>query len=89
MYYGDGLYEIKEDVLQNRCYQKFRNIQRKTPVLESLFNKVAGIQVCNFIKKRFEHGRSPVNIAKFLTASFLKNTFGGCFQDLLVHVWLI
>ena len=49
-YYGDWLYEIKEDVLQNRCSQKFRNIQRKTFVLESLFNKVAGIQrgTCRF-----------------------------------------
>ena len=26
-------------VLQNTCYWKFRNIDRKTPVLESLFNK--------------------------------------------------
>ena len=30
------------DVRQNRCSQKFRNIYRKTLVLESLFNKVAG-----------------------------------------------
>ena len=28
------------DVLQNSCFSKFRNIHRKTPVLESLFNKV-------------------------------------------------
>ena len=31
------------NVLQNRCSLKFRNIHRKTPVLESLFNKVAGL----------------------------------------------
>ena len=30
------------DVRQNRCSQKFRNIYRKTLVLESLFNEVAG-----------------------------------------------
>ena len=28
------------DPLQNRCFQKFRKFHRKTPVLESLFNKV-------------------------------------------------
>ena len=27
------------------CSQKFCNIHRKTPVLESVFNKVAGVQV--------------------------------------------
>ena len=32
--------------------QVFRNIHRKTSVLKSLFNKVAGHQNCNFIKKR-------------------------------------
>ena len=31
------------DVLKNRCYSKFRINQRKTPVLESLFDKVAGL----------------------------------------------
>ena len=31
------------DVLQIRCSSKFRHIHRKTPVLESLFNKVAGL----------------------------------------------
>ena len=38
------------DVLQNRCSEKFRNIQRKIPVLESLYNKDAGLG-CNFIKR--------------------------------------
>ena len=28
-------------VLQNRCSLKFRKFYRKTPVLESLFNKIA------------------------------------------------
>ena len=31
-------------VLQNRCSRKFWNIHRKKPVLESLFNKVAGLK---------------------------------------------
>ena len=38
----------------------------KTPVLEVFLNKIAGLQTCNFIKKRLEHRCFPVNIAKFL-----------------------
>ena len=29
----------------------FHNIHRKAPVLESLFNKVAGLKACNFIER--------------------------------------
>ena len=36
-------------------------------MLESLFNKVAGLKACNFIKKRFQHRCFPVNILKFLS----------------------
>ena len=39
------------DVLQNRCSQKFRNIHRTTSVLESLYNKVAGVKGCGITKK--------------------------------------
>ena len=44
------------------------NIQRKTPVFESLFNTVA--KACNFIKKRHQHRCFPVNIVKFLRKAF-------------------
>ena len=44
-------------------------ILRKTPVLKSLFNKVA--EACNFIKKRLQHRCFPVNIAKYLRTTFL------------------
>ena len=47
-----------------RCSQNFRNIHRKTPALESLFNEVAGLLACNFIKKRLQHNCFPVNIDK-------------------------
>ena len=65
--------------LKNRCSWKFRNINRKTPVSESLLNKVTDFQSCNFIKKGLQHRYFPVNIAKFLRTSFLWNTFGGYF----------
>ena len=59
------------DIVPNRYSQKFRNIHRKTPVLESLFSKVAGLEVSDFIKKRLEQRPFPVNIAKFLETTFL------------------
>ena len=47
---------------------------RKTPVLESLFNKVAGLQPGNFNQKnRLQHRCFPVNIANFLRTPFLKS----------------
>ena len=58
---------------------KFRIIYFKTPVLKSLFNKVAGLKAGNFIKNRFERKCFPVNIAKFLRTSILSNTSCGCF----------
>ena len=36
------------DVLQNICSKKFRNTHREVPILESLFNKVAGLMLQNF-----------------------------------------
>ena len=42
---GHRRYSVKKGVLKN-----FANFTRK-PVLESLFNKVATRQACNFLKK--------------------------------------
>ena len=42
-------------------------------MLQSLFNTcVAGLQVCNFIKKRFQHKCFSVNVAKFFKMYILK-----------------
>ena len=38
-------------------------------MLESLFNKLAGLQACIFIKKRLQHGCFPVNNTKFWSTS--------------------
>ena len=43
-------------------------------MLESVFNKVAGLQASNFIKKRLQHRCLLVIIAIFLRAPILKNT---------------
>ena len=44
-------------------------------VLKSLFNKVAGLQAWNFIKKRLQHSCFLVNIVKFLTTLISKNNW--------------
>ena len=55
-----------------RCSIK-KVAQRQISVLESPFNKVAGLQACNFIKRRLQRRCFPVNIAKFLRTPILKN----------------
>ena len=59
---------IKKVVLKN-----FANIHKKTPLLQSLFNNVAGLRPCSFIKKRLQHRCFPVNIAKSARTPNLKN----------------
>ena len=60
-----------EVLYRKSCYWKFRNIHRKTPVLESVFNRLAGFKTCNFLKKRLRHRCFPVDIAKFLKTLIL------------------
>ena len=40
-------------------------------MLKSPFNKVAGLKVCNFIKKQTPTQVLPLNIAKYLGTAFL------------------
>ena len=49
----------------------FCKIPRTTPLLESLFNKVAGLQPEALLKKRLQHRYFLENFAKFLRAYFL------------------
>ena len=54
------------DFLQNSCSENlFLNNVKKTTVVESPFNKVAGLKVCIFIKKKTPTQLFSVNIAKF------------------------
>ena len=68
-----------------RCSIKFRKIYREAPVLESLFNKVAELEACTFIKKRLQHWCFSVNIAKLLRTPILKNI---CERLLLIFLRL-
>ena len=60
------------DVPRNRCPKKFHKFHRKALVLEPLFNKVAGFQTYNFIKKRLQHRCFPMKFAKFLRKFFYR-----------------
>ena len=63
---------VKKDV-----FKKFHKFHRKkTPVLESLFNKVAGLRPCNLIKNGIRHRCFPVKLSKFLRTAMLKNIHG-------------
>ena len=58
------------EVFRNRCSYKFRNIHRKTSMLESPSDKVVGLNTCNFTEKRLQHRCFLMDIAKFLRATF-------------------
>ena len=64
-------------------FLKISNSHRKTPVLESLFNKVVGLQPCIFIKKRLQYSCFPVNIKTFWRILFFTEHLwplsAGCF----------
>ena len=53
--------------------KKVGKFYRKTPMLESDFNKIAGAQAYNFINVRLKHSCFPVKIPKILTTDILKN----------------
>ena len=62
----------------------------KTPVLESLFNKVAGRQACNFIKNRLENSFFSVKFPNFFrTPFFTKHVWWLIFEDLIRCVFRI
>ena len=79
----EPLKKLKSSLLQTffkiGSSKKFCNIHRKTPVLGSAFNKVAGLKVCNVFKNGLHHQVFSVDIAKFLRIDFLCNISGGCF----------
>ena len=68
-----------EAVVQRCCVQKLL-LKLRTELTgkyqyRSLFDKVAGLQTCNFNKKRLQYRCFPVNFAKFLGTSILKNIY--------------
>ena len=43
--------QSSKSILSKSCSKDFRKIYKKSPVLESLFNKVGGQKTCNLIRK--------------------------------------
>ena len=59
-------------VLGKKSFLKiFAKVTGKKPVLESLFTTVAGLQVCNFVKKRLQQRYFPLNFAEFFRTPIL------------------
>ena len=71
-----------------KLFSKNYNIHRKTPVLQSLFNKVATLQTCNFTKKRLQHRCFLMNIATFLRTPILKNISERLFAQVFIYFLL-
>ena len=62
------------------------------PVLESLFNKAAGLQgfkSVTLLKRDFQHRCFPVIIAKFLRTPILKNIWEGLLLFIQKICWSI
>ena len=66
---------------------KFRKFHRKTPVLESLFNKLAGLKVCNIIKNWLQRRFFLVKFAKLLRTTILKNICQRFFLEICKFYW--
>ena len=60
-----------------QVFQKVPNIHKKTPVLQTIFNKVAGQEGCHFVKKRIQGRCFPVKFAKILRTTFFHKTPSG------------
>ena len=66
---------------------KFRKLHKKTPVLETLFDNVAGPQPCNLFKKRLQHRWLPVKYAKFLEHLFWRISANAYFCISFFQFW--
>ena len=65
--------------------KKFRNIHKKLPVLESIFNKVAGLKASNFIKKE-----TPAEVfLREYCGSFKKQLFLEHLRWLLLEIFIL
>ena len=55
-----------------KLYLKISQYSQENTYARGFFNQVKGCQVCNFIKKIFQHRYFSVNIVKFLKTVILK-----------------
>ena len=71
--------QLLADVLQNRCCEEFCNIHRETPVLESLFNKVAGLRSATLLKENSSTGAFLWILRNFWEHLIWRTFANGCF----------
>ena len=74
--------QFPADVLQNTCTGKFWRIHKKTPVLESLFNKAPALD-------RLQQKCLSMNFVKFSRTPFLQSTLSDCFWTFLTKLLLL
>ena len=74
-----GTYGWSHSSVQWKIILKFRKIHRKTLVLESHFNKAAGLKACNFIKKTSDTGVFLWILLVVLRAAFFRTPLDDCF----------
>ena len=76
---------------KGRSSYKFRKIHRKTPVLEFLCNKVAGLEPLTLfiLKNKLQHKCLPLNFGKFIRSpTFVENLQGAAFGNALFQTLL-
>ena len=72
-----------EDVLQNGCSKNFLKFHKKTPALESLFLKLQAFSPVTLLKRDSNTGVFVWNFKKTLMTSFLRNSSGSSFWELV------
>ena len=76
-----------EEFYKKMFFKILQNFENKTPLLESLFNKIAGLQA--WLQKRLQHRRFPLIVAKFLRTSFFKEDLWKAASDEMLIITLI
>ena len=61
--------------IQNRCSKKSRKLHGKTPLMESLFNKAAGLRSVILLKRHFSTGVSLWILKNFQEHPFYRTSF--------------
>ena len=82
----NGLIKIRNRSSHQRCSAKkvllkISQVSQESSVLEFLFNKVAGLQACNFIKKKLQHRFSCKICEIFKTTYFEETSMKDCFSS--------
>ena len=73
-------------VLLKKVSEKFWKFHRKKHLLKYLFNRVACLKICNFLKKRLQHRYFPMEFTKYLRKPILKNICEQLLLEPLFHL---